>query len=541
MLRLRSNAEAQASPTDSVSTSNRTTSFTLRSHSNEPDGVAFYKDMPLKVLEASPRRQKPRFRFPGVGIVRAGLAGIRRQPNAVMKKPCVWVDTPKDDEDNVRVTRAKSTTALRDRCDGRRTESRASSGDIDFLINDGVFNLPRNGLLQRSMFTLSRLPETETSYLESCGGTSQRLSARNEEPPLRLRSSASSMANMTPRIPTMHQNNDDQSSIHLFTSTERSDSLRERAKNLDSDYFFGLDRRSVSSVEISKRTYEESFSATESPMAPVERPKTRLESRLHIGGPRYKSAIGPKSGWCDPSTSSSSRTLESLCDQPASFRSDQILFHNSIGHKQQRMDDGLLLTGRSEKNACIGQKTSQSAVKTRDDLRHVNCRGADGLSSFKVGPIHEGEEERKLEDSASEAFGQLDLRPVEDSPRDDDCSVMEEPRNLSMWLEWLEERSDVTRKEILYRMGCQKAFIQEAQEKLKSHALAAEDFEDVVHPTMKDRMATVRRRYIKKARKSNKEKRALLIDDDEITDINLDDADDSVDMPRSRGRLSLAL
>lgn len=545
MLRLRSSAaEPQASSTESVSTSNRTTSFTLRSSSNEQEGVAFFRDMPLKVLEASPRRcSKPRFRFPGVGIVKAGLAGIRRQPNAsVMKKPCVWVDTPKeDDEDNVRVTRAKSTTALRDRCHSRCTESRASSGDIDFLINDGVFNLPRNGLLQRSMFTLSRLPETETSYLESCGGSSQRLSARNEEPPLRLRSSASSMANMTPRIPTMQQNNEEASSIHLFTSTERSESIRERTKNLDSDYLIGLDRRSVSSVEISKRTYEDSFSTMESPMAPLERPKTRLESRLHVGGPRYKSAIGPKSGWSD--ISSSGRSLESLCDQPPSFRSDQILFHNSIdGHIKQRMDDGLLLTGRSEKNACIGKKTCQSAVKTRDDLRHVNHRGMEAESSLKAGPIPEGDEERKLEDSASEAFGQLDhCRSVKDSQRDDDCSVMEEPRNLAMWLEWLEERSDVTRKEILYRMGCQRAFMQEAQEKLKSHALAAEDFEDVFNPKMKDRLATVRRRYIKKARKSNKEKRQLQIDDDEITDINLDEADDHVDKPRSRGRLSLAL
>lgn len=375
------------------------------------------------------------------------------------------------------------------------------------------------------MFTLSRLPEVEAAFLESRGGTPDLVSARNEGPPLRLRSSASSMANMTPRIPEMKQNKQEgPCSFDPFSSTERSESHREQLKTLDSDYLLGFERRSATSLDFSKRTYEESFSSAESPMAPVERPKTRLDSRLGHVAPRFRSAIGiPKSPWSDQS--SSDRSMESFCDQqPASFRSDQILFHNSTGYKESKIEASALSSGRSERNACIGKKTHPSTAKNIRDVRRAKFRGVDAVPSVKEFPIYEGDDEKKLADSASEAYGQLDsCVSVKGSPRDDDCSVMEEPRNLSMWLEWLEERSDVTRKEILYRMGCQRAFIQEAHTKLKSHALAADAFEDVWNPKMKDRLANVRRRYINKARKSNKAKRALRIDDDEITDINLDD------------------
>ena len=402
------------------------------------------------------------------------------------------------------------------------------------LADDAVVDLPLNGPLQRSMFTLSRLPEMEaTPYVDSLNGSPHGASSRWEgkpNPSHRMRTSASSMANATPRNPklTLQDNNNLNSDAeNLF---DYPNALQEQKEKLDHEYLKRLERRSFSHVDFIKPVYGDSLSSSDSPVQPPERPVTRLDTRLYHGRSQHKSAADFVAGELS-TVDDSTPSTDSVCDPPTSFRSDQILFHNSSGYKQLRMDAGFLIsTGRSEENACIGKKARGPSLKHGTDLRRMKFHSVDPASSLKASalPIHMTMGKELREDLAEEVLAEPDghiSARSKISHKDDDCSVLEEPRNLSMWLDWLEERSDVTRKEILYRMGCQRAFIQEAREKLRSHALAKEALEDMWEPKMKDRLAVIRRRCIAKAYRRNKyaRRKSCDINADEIADINLDE------------------
>lgn len=181
------------------------------------------------------------------------------------------------------------------------------------------------------------------------------------------------------------------------------------------------------------------------------------------------------------------------------------------------MEAGFVLTGRSEENACIGMKTRDSIRKSISDLRRTKIPE---VECFDKG--HNLETECQIADSASETCGPIE-KIAQDSPRDDCSEYDDEPRSVSQWLEWLEDRADVSRKEIQYRMTCQRAFIEEAREKLKSHALAADEFKDIWYPKMQDRLDRVKRQYVQRSRKSSKARREYLIDDQQMIDIQFDD------------------
>ena len=401
------------------------------------------------------------------------------------------------------------------------------------LADDAVVDLPLSGPLQRSMFTLSRLPEMEaTPYVDSLNGSPHGASSRWEgkpHPSHRMRTSASSMANATPRNPKLTlQDSDHKSDVeNLF---DYPNALQEQKEKLDDEYLKRLERRSFSNVDFIKPVYGDSLSSSDSRVQPPERPATRLDTRLYHGRSQHKSAADFVAGELS-TVDDSTPSTDSVCDQPTSFRSDQILFHNSSGYKQLRMDAGFLIsTGRSEENACIGKKAHGPSFKQGRDLRRMKLHSVDPASSLKASalPIHMTMGTELREDLADEILAETDDGHISArskiSHKDDDCSVLEEPRNLSMWLDWLEERSDVTRKEILYRMGCQRAFIQEAREKLRSHALANAALEDMWEPKMKDRLAVIRRRCITKAYRRNKcTRKSCDINADEIADINLDE------------------
>ena len=412
---------------------------------------------------------------------------------------------------------------------------------MSLCTDEGLINFTLNGPVDSSMFTLSRLPEAESSsYVDSRNGTPHTISAQpdGQNQTLRMRSSASSMANMSPRRPKAKRQDIWSCEASKDASPSQSSQENQAVKQQQQpDSYSSLNwqrRRSISSIDFTRNSLRDTLSEVDSPVAPGIRPQTRLHSRLCDGQTKGRSAAQVvTSGLSDEDYSE--RSLESIREQPTSFRSDQVVFHTSVGYKQWRMDAGFLCTGRSEENACIGKKTRTSAsARQSADLRRMRPRAVDAASSPKRTVESRANEESDHEqcgDSSSEAVAKLeDFVSVTTGslPReDDDCSVVDEPKNLVMWLEWLEERSDVARKEILYRMGCQKAFIQEAQDKLESYALAADEVSDICQPTMTDRLAVVKRRYVKKARKSTSSRnkssrRSLQIDDDEIIDISFD-------------------
>lgn len=471
----------------------RRKSLCLRS----PNRETFCHDVPLDVTEASPRRdQKSRFRVPGMGIIKAGLSGFSIRHTFVKKTPTLWLDSAKDEGSPRVAQRCQSMTALKDRSKSK-CDVEKSTDDIQIILSDSVFNM--SGPLQRSTIKLSRLPETEAAYMDSNGNTPHAMSGRNSGR-LQLRSSASSMANMTPRIPKRPQEN--KSKYPAFVV------------DLPVDDQVAKLRRSVSQADLSTPTQ------SESPFGSIIRPQTRLDSRLRSVNlskgekPAHVVPEGPSS-----TSSLTTRSTDSISDQINSFRSDQALYPNSLSYGELNRDIELPPSSRSDWSAL---KNFDARSMQRNKAHMVQTSDAIGMDT-------------KLADSIGEALTEILSDEDKDSQKDDDCSILDEPKNLGMWLDWLEERADVTRKEILYRMGCQRAFVQEAQEEVRSFALCAKELEDVFDPRLPDRLAVLRRKCINRG-STRRTRRRESIDDDSIVDINLDEG-----APRLLPRVTMSL
>eukprot|EP00210_Caulerpa_lentillifera_P004442 g4239.t1 len=557
----------------------RTHSFTLEANRNTSvtrEGVQFLQGHPLKLDPSSPKKH-PWFQFPGSRLLRVGLGGFRRHKRPVpLKSPCVWVDTPKEDhqltvEDSSVVLSIKGDST--NNLDKSFTDCGTTTEAFDIFPEESVLSLPLRDTMHPTVFTLSRLSEVKATARGGGGSGTPLVSTERTEcttrRSLKYRSSMSSCQrgglSKTEPVSGGGDGLDSSSSwgtIQDMRMIDHSPFVKNTGNKhpveLDSDFILRrIPRRSFSSMDFSRCASP--YIATPSDASPhyhvlVQRPRTRFDSRI-AGSNSIKKQIAHGDGVvpADSFGSDYSRLTtpngspkNGTTNQVKSFRSDQFLFHESHDRGQQKLlIEGALRPGssHSERNLCIGQrpdgiKYNNKTIVTEKNthvIRRMKTNEeslvvlmADPLSS--PGAAESQPELDTLNKGPEKASPQTDgsvLSTTEDSQWDNnDCnSVLEDPKSLAMWFDWLEERSDLTRKEILYRMKCQKAFIQDANENLAKYELMGNECRHILNATMKDRMDALRKKYLQKTVQRRNNHPPAEIDEDELVDINLDEGE----------------
>lgn len=410
-----------------------------------------------------------------------------------------------------------------------------------FLLEEGVLSLSLHDTNHSTVFTLSRLPQTE-GYGDSTPGTSLINTDRTESTKCRVKtqpllnnlnsSRGVGIANSTcSGWDTISNTQTSDRCTLQFPSRDEVESIRTGRRphpvELDSDFILQrIPNRSFSSVDFSRcaSPFGAPSSDGRSPAAvPVRRPRTRFDSRLSGLNSNKRTDALPVSSRSDYSqitttTMTHQKTPNSASKLPKSFRSDQFLFQDSKGRSSKiGMGEMNFKTSKSERNLCIGKRSEgigSSAISQKPTHAIRRMQPHESLAPL-------GDNLGKCSHRSSNETKDGPLSVTEGSHWDDnECnSELDDPRSLAMWFDWLEERADLSRKEILYRMKCQKAFIRDANEELERGALMNEECKHLLNPTTKDRVRALRRKCLGKSTKSNN--LLSLTDEEDLLDINL--------------------
>eukprot|EP00210_Caulerpa_lentillifera_P005047 g4820.t1 len=558
----------------------RSTSFTVdtnREISATQEGVKILQGYPLKVDEASPRRTS-RFHFPGSKLLKAGFRGFRRNKKSTdLKGSCPWDDTLKGDRNDADSARIVSYKGDSSHEKLPFIECGNSQEAFDIFPEEGVLSLPLSDASQPTVFTLSRLSEANC-YEESSVGTPAASTARTNSTrrTSRVRSSVSSFNQGTPEADLssrldsclawdkmqdtrIKQSRHSQQLTQFSNSTEGVEcfnSGKERFSEPNSDkilhHHHRLRTQSGSKMDSANSQTISSFlttSSEESSSAPEFKPSKKTldfrtselskKEQLQILTTSKKSEFTRKS--------KSGMNSLALSSRLKSSRSDHVFLHQcSQGRRKLDVGTTRRISSCSERNLCterIPDAISSAAVVENSSTSITNIHDDDDLlrsmksreSQLVLNPSSRSMAETlsiqtSLEDEVNKdpPFPKEELASVIDDSLhwdNNECnSVLEDPKSIAMWFDWLEERSDITRKEILYRMKCQKAFIQEANENLsRTDIMIDDEYSNITNPKLKDRLRSLKKRYIAKSVRSSNF--AEEINDDEIVDIGLDELD----------------